>query len=46
MATIQTAIELYDGLTAPMMNIINAVQMGISSMYEYVRNAGSNEQSC
>ncbi len=34
MASIQTAIELYDGLTAPMMNIINAVNMGVSSMYE------------
>lgn len=34
MASIQTAIELYDGLTAPMMNIINAVNIGVSSMYE------------
>lgn len=34
MASIQTAIELYDSLTTPMMNIINAINMGVSSMYE------------
>ena len=41
MASIQTAIELYDGLTTPMMNIINAVNMGVSSMYE-INEAMSN----
>ena len=32
MATIRTAIELYDAFTAPMMNIINAVNSGVSAM--------------
>lgn len=32
MASIRTAIELYDSFTAPMMNIIHAVSMGVSAM--------------
>lgn len=32
MATIRTAIELYDAFTAPMMNIVQAVSMGVSAM--------------
>ena len=32
MATISTAIELYDSFTAPLMNIINAVSAGVSAM--------------
>ena len=32
MATISTAIELYDSFTAPMMNVINAVSAGVSAM--------------
>lgn len=32
MASIRTAIELYDSFTAPMMNIIHAVSMGVSGM--------------
>ncbi len=32
MASIRTAIELYDSFTAPMMNIISAVNMGVSAM--------------
>lgn len=32
MATIRTAIELYDLFTAPMMNIVQAVSMGVSAM--------------
>lgn len=32
MATIRSAIELYDAFTAPMMNIIQAVNMGVSAM--------------
>lgn len=32
MATIRTAIELYDSFTAPLMNVINAVSAGVSAM--------------
>ncbi|WP_253292740.1 tape measure protein [Intestinimonas sp. MSJ-38] len=32
MATISTAIELYDSFTAPLMNVINAVSAGVSAM--------------
>lgn len=32
MATIRTAIELYDAFTTPMMNIVQAVSMGVSAM--------------
>lgn len=32
MATIRTAIELYDSFTAPLMNVINAVSSGVSAM--------------
>ena len=32
MASIRTAIELYDSFTTPMMNIIHAVSMGVSAM--------------
>ena len=32
LATIRTAIELYDAFTAPMMNIVQAVSMGVSAM--------------
>lgn len=32
MDSIRTAIELYDSFTAPMMNIIHAVSMGVSAM--------------
>lgn len=32
MATIRTTIELYDAFTAPMMNIVQAVSMGVSAM--------------
>ncbi len=32
MATIQSQIELYDAFSAPMMNIINAVNLGCSAM--------------
>ena len=32
MATIKSSIELYDGFTAPMMDIIQAVNMGLSAM--------------
>lgn len=32
MATIRTTIELYDSVTVPMMNIIHAVNMGVSAM--------------
>jgi len=32
LATISTAIELYDSFTAPLMNIINAVSAGVSAM--------------
>lgn len=32
MASIRTAIELYDAFSAPMMNIINAVNLGVSAM--------------
>lgn len=32
MATIRTAIELHDLFTAPMMNIVQAVSMGVSAM--------------
>lgn len=32
MASIRTAIELYDSFTAPMMNIVHAVSMGVSAM--------------
>lgn len=34
MASIRTAIELYDAFSAPMMNIINAVNLGVSAMDE------------
>lgn len=34
MATIRTAIELYDSFSAPIMDIINAVNSGVSAMYE------------
>lgn len=32
MATIRTAIELYDAFTAPMMNIVSSVNSGVSAM--------------
>lgn len=32
MASIRTTIELYDSVTVPMMNIIHAVNMGVSAM--------------
>lgn len=32
MATLQSQIELYDAFSAPMMNIINAVNLGVSAM--------------
>lgn len=32
MASIRTAIELYDAFSTPMMNIINAVDLGVSAM--------------
>lgn len=32
MATIQSQIELFDAFSAPMMNIINAVNLGVSAM--------------
>ncbi len=32
MASIRTAIELYDAFSVPMMNIINAVDLGVSAM--------------
>lgn len=32
MATIKSSIELYDAFTAPMMDIIQAVNMGLSAM--------------
>lgn len=32
MATIKSSIELYDGFTAPMMDIIQAVNLGLSAM--------------
>lgn len=35
MATIRTAIELYDSFTAPLMNVINAVSAGVSAMESF-----------
>lgn len=32
MATIKSSIELYDAFTAPMMDIIQAINMGLSAM--------------
>lgn len=32
MATIRTAIELYDSFSAPLLNVINSVNMGLSAM--------------
>ena len=34
MASIRTAIELYDAFSAPMMNVINAVNLGTSAIYD------------
>ena len=34
MASIRTAIELYDSFSAPMMNVINAVSLGVSAIYD------------
>lgn len=34
MASIRTAIELYDSFSAPMMNVINAVNLGVSAIYD------------
>ncbi len=32
MATIRTAIELYDAFSAPLMSVVQAVNMGVSAM--------------